>query len=314
MEQKINITGSQEVKIIQAGGDVYSSLSLKDNSKAIIKTGEKVFIGSTCFDLKDLRAELAKALKEWGYLPIWNESPDFPKKPGLHSHDICLDMAKKCDIYLLIIDKRYGGTYTGNNYPKEDISITWYETKIALQEKKEIHTFVRDEVWNERPTYKKNLTEGVSIKPHHVDNPKVFDFIDYIVRQPRDNWIDQFKDSVDLKEKLRIRLNGSTKREIPFPPSLHNQTPPEEKFVGRKEMLENITVWYKNPEVRIGALIGWGGVGKSALVRKWYDTLPIKSLAETQRRKDAKIKVGATSFLMVSFGGGSVGMPTWKDF
>jgi tetratricopeptide (TPR) repeat protein len=59
---------------------------------------------------------------------------------------------------------------------------------------------------------------------------------------------------------------------FPFPRSLHNQTPPEPNFVGRKEMLETITDWYKNPEVRIGALIGWGGVGKSAIVRKWYDT------------------------------------------
>jgi tetratricopeptide (TPR) repeat protein len=38
-------------------------------------------------------------------------------------------------------------------------------------------------------------------------------------------------------------------------------------------MLETITDWYTNPEVRIGALIGWGGVGKSAIVRNWYDTL-----------------------------------------
>ncbi len=56
-------------------------------------------------------------------------------------------------------------------------------------------------------------------------------------------------------------------------PSLHNQTSYEPNFVGRLEMLKTITVWYNDPEVRIGALIGWGGVGKSALVRKWYDSL-----------------------------------------
>jgi tetratricopeptide (TPR) repeat protein len=55
--------------------------------------------------------------------------------------------------------------------------------------------------------------------------------------------------------------------------SLHNQTPPEENFVGREEELKTITDWYKSKDVRIGALIGWGGVGKSALVRKWYDNL-----------------------------------------
>jgi tetratricopeptide (TPR) repeat protein len=50
---------------------------------------------------------------------------------------------------------------------------------------------------------------------------------------------------------------------FPFPPSLHNQTPPEPNFVGRQEMLETITDWYNNPQVR----------RKSAIVRKWHDTL-----------------------------------------
>jgi hypothetical protein len=75
---------------------------------------------------------------------------------------------------------------------------------------------------------------------------------------------------------IKITYHPPSEKEpltFPFPPSLHNQTPPEPNFVCRKEMLETITEWYNNPEVRIGALIGWGGVGKSALVRKWYDTL-----------------------------------------
>jgi hypothetical protein len=65
------------------------------------------------------------------------------------------------------------------------------------------------------------------------------------------------------KEGLAVQLEAS----------LHNQTPPEENFVGRKDMLDTVTGWYKNPDVRIGGLIGWGGVGKSAMVRKWYDEL-----------------------------------------
>jgi tetratricopeptide (TPR) repeat protein len=78
-------------------------------------------------------------------------------------------------------------------------------------------------------------------------------------------------------------IKGILRREKPsftFPlePSLHNQTPPEENFVGREEELKTITDWYKNPDVRIGALIGWGGVGKSALVRKWYDSLEANNI------------------------------------
>jgi tetratricopeptide (TPR) repeat protein/class 3 adenylate cyclase len=69
------------------------------------------------------------------------------------------------------------------------------------------------------------------------------------------------------------RKRKPSKIPLPLEASLNNQPPPEPNFVGRAEMLKIITEWYNDPEVRIGALIGWGGVGKSALVRKWYDSL-----------------------------------------
>lgn len=85
----------------------------------------------------------------------------------------------------------------------------------------------------------------------------------------KDRWVNLCAMGLTLEERLKKAPGIS----LSFKPSLHNQTPPEPNFVGRKEMLETITKWYKNPKVRIGALIGWGGVGKSALVRKWYDNL-----------------------------------------
>lgn len=222
MEQNININSSKNAGVIQVGGGLHyywteRPLLLKDNTNNMSKTsdaGKKVFISSTCFDLKDLRAELAEALKEWGYLPIWSESPNFPKKHGLHSHDVCLDTVRECDIFLLIIDKRYGSTYAGNKYPKKDISITQYEAEIAFQENKDTYIFVRDEVWNERFIYKKNLEAGSQIKPCYVDDLRVFEFIDFIDNQPRDNWIETFKNSVELKEKLKIRLKKTSISEL----------------------------------------------------------------------------------------------------
>lgn len=77
---------------------------------------------------------------------------------------------------------------------------------------------------------------------------------------------------------LEERLKEAPGIKLYLPPSLHNQTPPEENFVGREEELDTITEWYRSPEVRIGALIGWGGVGKSALVRKWYDSLEANNI------------------------------------
>jgi len=92
--------------------------------------------------------------------------------------------------------------------------------------------------------------------------------------------IDYRFDKVDdkLEEIKGLLLKEQPSLKFPFAPGLNNQTPPEPNFVGRKGMLENITEWYENPEVRIGALIGWGGVGKSTLVRKWYDKLKANNI------------------------------------
>jgi hypothetical protein len=84
------------------------------------------------------------------------------------------------------------------------------------------------------------------------------------------------RDILQAGRDIKITYHPPSENEpltFPSPPSLHNQTPPEPNFVGRQEMLETLTDWYINPEVRIGALIGWGGVGKSATVRNWYDSL-----------------------------------------
>ena len=87
--------------------------------------------------------------------------------------------------------------------------------------------------------------------------------------------IDYRFDKVDEAHEEIKRLLQREKPTIKFPlaPGLHNQTPPEVHFVGREGMLKTINGWYKSKDVRVGALIGWGGVGKSALVRKWYDSL-----------------------------------------
>jgi len=82
-------------------------------------------------------------------------------------------------------------------------------------------------------------------------------------------------DKVDekLEEIKRLLLPEQAPAPFPLAAGLHNQTPPEVHFVGREGMLDTITGWYKSSDVRVGALIGWGGVGKSALARKWYDSL-----------------------------------------
>ena len=87
----------------------------------------------------------------------------------------------------------------------------------------------------------------------------------------------QIVEAVKSLEKALIssvrRPSHIEKPSFPTPPSLHNQTPPEPNFVGRTHMLKTVTQWWRDPEIRVGGLIGWGGMGKSVLARKWFDSL-----------------------------------------
>jgi hypothetical protein len=90
------------------------------------------------------------------------------------------------------------------------------------------------------------------------------------------------KEKEDIHSILPQIIKGLKKLEIypswgkikqPCRRCLINITPPEPNFVGRTKLLKTITKWYKNLHIHIGALIGWGGEGKSSIARKWYDSM-----------------------------------------
>ena len=168
---------------------------------------KRVFLGSTSSDLKDVRAELRLLIPTLGFKVICFEDPEFKKLPGKSAHDMCLDNVPDCDIYVLIIDERFGDEYIGSDPTLKGKSLTWAEVEAALKEKKVICTFVRQEVWLEKSTYSWNKDKGINIEPYYAKDKRVFDFIEYIATRSKDNWIDQFKDVVDLKNLVENRLS-----------------------------------------------------------------------------------------------------------
>jgi len=166
----------------------------------------KVFLGSTSSDLKDIRAELMQLIPKLGFELIYHEDPKFKKKPDKHAHDICLDNVIDCDIYVLIIAERFGEEYNGSDSNLKGKSVTWAEVEVALRENKILCTFVRRDVWREKATYSWNKEKGLEIEPYYAKDKRVFEFIEYIVRQSKNNWIDQFEDISQLKEQIIYRL------------------------------------------------------------------------------------------------------------
>jgi Domain of unknown function (DUF4062) len=159
----------------------------------------KVFISSTCYDLVDIRAELMQFLIQIGHEPLLSENDNFPVEFGVHRHDVCIRNVQLADLLILIVDSNFGTPY----YKDKTISITWAEFNEALKTGKNIIPFIRKEVFNERQTYHHNKKNGNSFEPFFADTIRVFDFIDEIQNHEEGLWIQQFENSVDLKDRLK---------------------------------------------------------------------------------------------------------------
>jgi hypothetical protein len=157
-----------------------------------------VFLSSTCYDLADLRAEVEKFLTAKGHAILLSDRANFPISPGSHRHDVCLENVSKCDLFVVVLDRRYGAPY----YKDLSISITWAELREALRTKKHIVAFVRQDIFNERLSFKHNKKLGNSFDPVFVDNLKTFDLIDEVQLASEGIWLQPFDNSVQIKEKL----------------------------------------------------------------------------------------------------------------
>jgi hypothetical protein len=165
-----------------------------------------VFLGSTANDLHDVRAELIKVLLSLPNVNLICFEKSFIVSPGLHTHDVCLENVKRCDLYLLIISERYGSLYEGSQAELKNLSVTQAEVRTAINCGKHLRTFVRNTVWLEKATYTHNKKLEIAIEPYYARDIRVFDFLEFIATQTKDNWIEQFQSSVDLKQKVRDRI------------------------------------------------------------------------------------------------------------
>lgn len=209
----------------------------------------KIFLCSTSFDLEDLRA---LAVDRFGdkHEFIHFEDAAFPSRRGLHSHDQCIEAVKQADVVICIIDRRYGGYYRGTNsagFPEQsvkfkatiegeiktvetkiatkDLSISWCELLSAFQEQKYVITFARKRTLDEKATRRKN--QGVAdFKSAHVDDIRVFDLLDWITKQPKDNWIIPFDNAVDFLKKLEKWLDvADASMVLPVAPEARSHKP-----------------------------------------------------------------------------------------
>lgn len=167
----------------------------------------RVFISSTCYDLKHIRENLKYFVRTIGYEPVLSEEGAVFYNPNLHTHDSCLSEVPNCQMLVLIIGGRYGGTFIDS-----DSSITNEEYREAIKSKIPVFALVESSVYSDHFVYTKNKNNE-SVNHEEIEYPssnstKIFGFIDEVRSNSINNAIVPFKDFSDIESYLRQQWAG----------------------------------------------------------------------------------------------------------
>lgn len=166
----------------------------------------RIFISSTFYDLRQVRADLDFFIEQMGYDPVRNEEGDIPYGKEEALEEYCYKEIKNIDILVCIIGGRFGSESKTNN----KASITQMELKAALSEGKQVYTFIDSNVLSEYETYLINK-EGET-KYRYVDDKRVYEFIEEIKSLKANNIIKGFETASDIVKYLREQMAGLFQR------------------------------------------------------------------------------------------------------
>ena len=161
----------------------------------------KVFVSSTCYDLNNERSSLRSFIRSLGHEPVMSEYGDVLYDPQSHTHSSCVEGVKNCDILVLLIGGRFGGTAvseavsmidfevlkekikSGTKIDDEKLSITHLEVLKAIENEIPVYTFIKKDVLKDHKLYEelKNNVDIDKVPFHSIEKPKtakyIFEFI-----------------------------------------------------------------------------------------------------------------------------------------
>jgi len=172
----------------------------------------RIFISSTFFDLRQVRADLDRFVKELGYDTVRNETGGIPYGKDQKLEDYCYKEISEIDILVGIVGGRFGSEAERGNY-----SITQVEIKTAIEQNKQVYIFIEKNVLAEYQTYLINK-ENETTKYRFVEDKKIYKFIEEIHALPKNNIVHPFETALDITFFLREQWAGL------FRDLLHQQT------------------------------------------------------------------------------------------
>ena len=165
----------------------------------------RIFISSTFYDLRQVRADIDNFIENLGYEPVRNEEGDIAYGKDNALEDYCYKEIKSIDILISIIGGRFGSESARNN-----ASISQTELKTALKENKQIYIFIEKNVLSEYETYL--INKASDVKYRYVDDVRIYQFIEEVKGLNSNNNIKGFETASDITKYLKEQFAGLFQR------------------------------------------------------------------------------------------------------
>jgi Domain of unknown function (DUF4062) len=188
----------------------------------------RVFISSTCYDLDIIRGELRPFISSMGFEPVMSDYSDVLYDPRSHTHDSCIKELPGCDIVVLIIGSRFGGTAVPSALQLLDLeaigqlsttpatlentekfSITQLEVLKAVEASIPVYAFVDERVLHDHLVYEKNkdnkdvIDKLVFPSIQKKETAKyIFEFINFLSHRITNNSVLSFGRLEDIRSQL----------------------------------------------------------------------------------------------------------------
>lgn len=173
----------------------------------------------------------------FGHEPIMSDQAEVIFDPQAHTHTSCLREVKNCDVVILVIGSRFGGTIIPKALEQIDlekisdmsrsdkfgdgglkISITQAEILQAIQHGIPVFAFVDAGIMRDHLTYEKNKNKDIigQIEFSSIDKPEtaayIFEFINFLRLRNENNSIFEFSRFEDIETQLKKQWSGLFQR------------------------------------------------------------------------------------------------------
>jgi hypothetical protein len=155
----------------------------------------RIFVSSTYYDLKHIRADLERFIREQGYDPVLNEKGHIPYGSAEKLEEYCYKEIELSDVLISIVGGRFG-----SESKEEKYSISNLELKTAIEKGKQVYIF-----------YEPNK-ENETIKYTSVDDVRVFKFLEEVYSLPLNNQLKGFDTIQEINNYLKEQWSGLFQR------------------------------------------------------------------------------------------------------